>query len=391
MLIAFAGFCLTPCELQAQVTSYVPIAYTLNPQEDQWDVHILDVATGEQTFALSGTENECARAISPNGQWLEFAVGNPPDLESWLLNLETEQRISFRPYKLSTWSEDARFLAYTSENADQTVSIYVYDTTTSTERLIEETVLQPDTSIQLQWVGQTLHYVFSSAESLYLSRYVKAEVTQQTFKIPAQVRELRSVAISPDGRSLALTGSTAPSQLFVLDIGTGAWFHVNPPEHEVLYPAWSPDGKHLVFNTFYDRRDSVARFAMFIWDKREQKTRLLYGTDGFQIDQLSWSTDGRLISFAEYHPGGTLNSSWTLIILAVASGETHTFSDLVDIWAGATHWISASELVYLYSHSQLSPDDPDKQIDIYRYDVAERESVRLTQTPGYEFFRCAYG
>jgi Tol biopolymer transport system component len=106
---------------------------------------------------------------------------------------------------------------------------------------------------------------------------------------------------------------------------------------------------------------------------------------------MSWSPDGRLISFAEYHPGGTINQSYALTTLEVTSGETHTFSDLVDIWAGNMRWISASELVYLYSYAQLSPDDPNKQIDVYRYDVAEQETMRLTQTPGYEFFQCAYG
>jgi Tol biopolymer transport system component len=393
MFIAFTGFCLTPGELQAQVARYVPIAYALDPEDAQWDLHILDALSGEQTHALSAVENECPVALSPDGQWLEFAVGtNTPDLELWLLNLDTEQRLSLRPYQFSAWSGDARFLAYSSENADQTVNIYVYDTTTSSEHLIEETARQPDTAIQLQWVGQTLHYVIPSTGHLYLRRYLKSEVTQETFKTPPKIGESRNVAMSPDGRSLALTGVLSPSQLFVLDISTGEWFQVNAPEQQTLSYVWSPDGQRLAFATSYDRRNYPNSLAIFVWDKGEQKAMLKYATDyGSQIDYMSWSPDGRLISFAEYHPGGTINQSYALTTLEVTSGETHTFSDLVDIWAGNMRWISASELVYLYSYAQLSPDDPNKQIDVYRYDVAEQETMRLTQTPGYEFFQCAYG
>lgn len=74
---------------------------------------------------------------------------------------------------------------------------------------------------------------------------------------PAGVHAIASVAWSPDGERLALAGTAgAHSDLFVVDVVTGAAVNLTRDLHGDHAPAWSRDGRSLVFHS--DRADDTA-------------------------------------------------------------------------------------------------------------------------------------
>lgn len=74
---------------------------------------------------------------------------------------------------------------------------------------------------------------------------------------PRGVHAIASVAWSPDGERLALAGTSgAHSDLFVVDVVTGATVNLTRDLHGDHAPAWSRDGRSLVFHS--DRGDDTS-------------------------------------------------------------------------------------------------------------------------------------
>jgi Ca2+-binding RTX toxin-like protein len=75
-----------------------------------------------------------------------------------------------------------------------------------------------------------------------------------THRVPRRLRSGGAPAWSPDGRSLlyvdaATTGAppSAPQQVFVLDVGSGAVRQLTSDPANALAPRWSPDGQRIAY------------------------------------------------------------------------------------------------------------------------------------------------
>ena len=115
--------------------------------------------------------------------------------------------------------------------------------------------------------------------------------------------------LSPDGKKLAVTNRTADGQIdiWVLDLERDARSRLTL-EGSSIIPIWTPDGKQIAFGS--SRRGSgVVRIFRQTADGSGEAELLLEGEN--PRFPRSWSPDGRLLTFTEWHPE-TMRDVWIL-------------------------------------------------------------------------------
>jgi DNA-binding winged helix-turn-helix (wHTH) protein/WD40 repeat protein len=115
--------------------------------------------------------------------------------------------------------------------------------------------------------------------------------------LPLPARSYRNLALSADGRRLALTVRDLDrSELWVSEIDRGNLLRLTF-EGDSVEPVWSPDGKWIAFAWAHGGRHEIFRAAA---DGSRPPERLLGGDDS-RIP-TSFSPDGRLLAFTDVSP-----------------------------------------------------------------------------------------
>jgi len=147
-------------------------------------------------------------------------------------------------------------------------------------------------------------------------------------------------AISPDGSRVAvgLGGSAAQRDIWILDVarGTSTRFTFDPAQDD--FPAWSPDGKTIVFSS---ARGGLLDLYSGPADSPGQEKQLLH-TDEPKIDSR-WTKDGRFLLFTSLG-NKTGPDVWALAM----KGETKQGSD--------TKAVSLVQTQFQERRAQVSPD-----------------------------------
>lgn len=127
------------------------------------------------------------------------------------------------------------------------------------------------------------------------------------------------IDVSPNGRLIATSiggVESGPSHIFVLesDGSTLRQITEGPPGSDMghpfpqeLHPAWSPDGRQIVFaSTRWDTKTRLGNYALFV--VRSDGSGLRQLTDGSaSVWAPAWSPDGSLIAY-----GANLGAIWVI-------------------------------------------------------------------------------
>ncbi|HXO30057.1 MAG TPA: winged helix-turn-helix domain-containing protein [Thermoanaerobaculia bacterium] len=116
--------------------------------------------------------------------------------------------------------------------------------------------------------------------------------------LPLPARSYRNLALSADGRRLALTVRELDrSELWVSEIDRGSLSRLTY-EGDSIEPVWSPDGQWIAFAWARGGRHEIFRVAA---DGSRPPERLLGGGGNIRFP-TSFSPDGRLLAFTEIAP-----------------------------------------------------------------------------------------
>ena len=171
-------------------------------------------------------------------------------------------------------------------------------------------------------------------------------------------RTFGHLAISPDGRTLAMTIHTATnSDIWTMDIASARFDRFTFEISEDESPIFSPDGRLIAYSSAWvgqQRHVFVKALA------GAEQTRLVF-TGQRHLHLTSWSPDGRWIAFAEYSPRST--DIWLLDLQKTDSTR------LVPV---ATSGASEEQAVF----------SPDGRWLAYSSDETGRREVYVVSLPG---------
>jgi Tol biopolymer transport system component len=115
-------------------------------------------------------------------------------------------------------------------------------------------------------------------------------------------RTAGGMALSPDGRSLAIGSQTANnSDIWLMDVASGRFDRFTFESAEDETPVWSPDGHQIAYSSAWvgqQRRILVKTVGS------SEPARLVY-TGKRHLHLTSWSPDGRWLALQEYGPRST--------------------------------------------------------------------------------------
>jgi hypothetical protein len=114
-----------------------------------------------------------------------------------------------------------------------------------------------------------------------------------------------SFRLSPDGRrGVVAMGSAGGSDLWMVDVERDAWSRFTFLPGIVVFPVWSPDGKHVMFRAGYTQNLYRKETSGTGTEQRvTESPNVQYPTD--------WSRDGRLVLYYEIAPD-TQRDLWVL-------------------------------------------------------------------------------
>ena len=126
-----------------------------------------------------------------------------------------------------------------------------------------------------------------------------------------------SVAVSPDGRTLAMD---LQGSIWTLPAAGGTAKRITDIYNDARQPVWSPDGKWIAFFAYRDGGYDIWAIA----PDGSNQHKLTWGP--FDDREPAWSHDGTRIAFASDR-GSPLGSSYNIWVLDVSSGDVRRITD----------------------------------------------------------------
>lgn len=125
-------------------------------------------------------------------------------------------------------------------------------------------------------------------------------------------------AWSPDGRQIVYQSDTDNQRaIYIVDLASGSRRPLASSIENAMSPSWSPDGRHIAFTHLV----GVDTSPLFIADILSGTTREFAVKTSYVFAPV-WSPDGQYIAFTDYESGIA-----EISILDVATGETRNISN----------------------------------------------------------------
>ena len=227
--------------------------------------------------------------VSPDNSRVAFSSVSNAEWQILMYSLEINRQVSFPRYagaNLSpAWSSDGKQLAFSSSRSGD-AEIYSVDVTggelhrlTNSRGPDVSPTWNPKTNAQIAWVsGRTgLPQIYTmSSDGTNVVR-----MTDQGYAV--------SPSWSPNGQFLAFAwirnygpGAPGASDIYVLDVASKQWVQLTHDGGRNDFPSWSPDGRHIVFQSNRGGRTQI-------WSMLADGTQVRQLTNQGENTQPNWS------------------------------------------------------------------------------------------------------
>ncbi len=227
--------------------------------------------------------------VSPDGSRVAFSGVTRSDWQILMHSLELGRQVSFPSFggmNISpAWASDGRSLAFSSSRGGDP-EIYTVDATGGNLRRLTNTrgpdvspTWNPKTNAQIAWVsGRTgLPQIYTMASDG--TNVVR--MTDQGYAV--------SPSWSPNGQLLAFAwvrhygpGAPGASDIYVMDTASKQWVQLTHDGGRNDFPSWSPDGRHIVFQSNRSGRTQI-------WTMLADGSQVRQLTTAGENSQPNWS------------------------------------------------------------------------------------------------------
>ena len=360
LIPTLAGLALVPA-LGAQAPTAVSRAAPPRPFSLDDLLHVRDVRDPE---------------ISPDGAWVAYTVSTPDTSEDrnksavWMANWDGTRNVRLTTSKAGEntprWSPDGRWLAFLSSRDDEHTQLWLLDRQGGEGR--KATTLQSDVGDYV-WTpdGKRIALVVEDADTAKPKTPPPIVIDRFQFK-------------QDEGGYLG----KQRRHLYVLDVESGKTTMLTSGDYDELLPAWSPDGKSLVFVS--KRRpdaDRDSNWDLYVMDAApggSAAPRQLTTFEGPDNDpetesRPAWSPDGRSIAYLQ---GGPLKLIYyavqKLAVIPTAGGAPRILTAALDRNVANPVWSSDGSSIYF----QL---EDDRTVGLARVPAAGGAIERLVSGP----------
>lgn len=183
------------------------------------------------------------------------------------------------------------------------------------------------------------------------------------------IRSALSPSLSPDGKRLAyLTNVTGTSQVWMMDLATGAAKQITNYEDNVGFVRWSPAGNALAFGKARGGDENTQLFLMS--SDGSPQIKELTNDPKVRHNFGGWSADGRLI----YYASNKRNRNYfDVYAMEAATGR----EELIYSQDGSNSFVAASEdgnrIIVSRSGERFSLDN-----DLYLIETKTKQATHLT-------------
>ncbi|MBK9238931.1 MAG: PD40 domain-containing protein [Acidobacteria bacterium] len=267
------------------------------------------VSRPAQSPAPVPPQNHAARpAVSPDGRWIAFHADRDGSSQIFVIRADgSDERLVTRsptPKSGVRWSADGRELLFTSFT-NNTGYLFAVGVDGTAER---EVLSVSGRDPQLSPDGRRVVY---AAGPFNATALMLAEVDGATLSHPRRINdEASSIAWnakwSPDGARLAFTGRAPGNpqlQIWTMNSDgskSAPLTHLPPGDGRAQVPAWSPDGRSIVFQSDTpDRSSHLWRVEV----RTGTTTRVLDHAEVFLDETPVWFPDGQRLAFQSTRTG----------------------------------------------------------------------------------------
>ena len=227
--------------------------------------------------------------VSPDGSRVAFSGVTKEGWQILMYSLDLNRLVSFPRFGgdnySPSWSSDGQNIAFSSSRTGNSEIYAVNSIGANLRRLTESKgpdvspTWNPKTSAQIAWVsGRTgLPQIFTMASDG--TNVVR--MTDQGYAV--------SPSWSPNGQFLAFAwvrhygpGAPGASDIYVMDIASKQWAQLTHDGGRNDFPSWSPDGRHIVFQS---NRTGKTQIWTMLADGSQQRQLTMKGENS----QPNWS------------------------------------------------------------------------------------------------------
>lgn len=253
------------------------------------------------------------QGVSTDGRFLHLAARakGAPNLESqgYEMDLETGERIGFPGTftNSGTYSPDGRFIVVAQASGNGKTDIYEYEKATGELRSVAS-------HEDWDWLPS---YSPDGRFILFNSYRIDGQSDLHVFEKSTQIlRRLTDYAgydahaqFSPDGERIVFNRQQGKREdgadifdVIVLDVSTGQETQLTDGEFEEGYPAWAPDGQHIVYSSAIDLPPGKLNLYLLSPDG-DRAVRITQGD--WKDNYAFWARDGAYVYFNSDRSGAT--------------------------------------------------------------------------------------
>src|SRR3989442_2569302 len=286
------------------------------------------------------------RKVSPDGAWVAYTVATPDTAEDknrsavWMTSWDGARTVRLTTSKpgenTPRWSPDARYLGFLSSREDEHAQLWLLNRaggegrkTTAFKGDVEDYVWAPD--------GKRLAVVVGDADTA--KPKTPAPIVIDRF----QFKQDEMGYLGKERR-----------HLYLVDVETGHGTILTPGQYDELLPAWSPNGRSLVFvskrRADFDRDNNWDLYVMdAVPGAAPRQLTTFEGPDNDPETESrpAWSPDGRSIAYLQ---GGPLKLIYyavqKLAVMPTAGGAPRILTAALDRNVANPVWSTDGSSIY---------------------------------------------